>query len=215
MNDFRRWIRLCEVDINLLNRLERIAQQCDSVEQFIRKTDGEDVLYRGHHDDRTDNNSFMTDYVGHAGEYAGGEGGGGRVDAFGFDPNDVLYYDDNRFNEMRDAYKELPDKQFAALYQAALVGNRHAGSFDGRQVLAKVKKVLRGNVPYSKISGDARINDLLVPLLQKYARDTHGKNIIAFHGSDYADFGGQTEYVVGDISKLADLRKFYAKVHSR
>lgn len=46
-----------------LERLADLATQCDSVEQFIQKTDGMDVLYRGHYDDQTGNNVFMTDYV--------------------------------------------------------------------------------------------------------------------------------------------------------
>ena len=62
-----------------------------------------------------------------------------------------------------------------------------------------------------KSPANSTANDLLVPLLQAYARQ-HGKNIIAFHGSDYADYGGQTEYVVGDVSKLADLRALYARL---
>ena len=201
---------------NVITRLTRIAQGCKDVEQFIRKTDGEEVLYRGHGADTTGNNVFMTDYVGHAAEYAGD----GRVDAFAYDPNDVLYYDDRRFDELRHAYRELSDQQLAALYKASLAGGifanamMNSGLKTGRQVLAKVKRILRGTTAYAKISGDAMANDLLVPLLQQYARD-QGKNIIAFHGSDYADYGGQTEYVVGDISKLADLRALYAKLHSQ
>ena len=199
---------------NVITRLTRIAQACNDVEQFIRKTDGEEVLYRGHGADTTGDNVFMTDYVGHAAGYAGHDG---RVDAFAYDPNDVLYYDDRRFDELRHTYRELSDQQLAALYKASLVGGifanamMNSGLKTGRQVLAKVKRILRGTAPYSTISGDSMANDLLVPLLQQYARD-QGKNIIAFHGNDYADYGGQTEYVVGDISKLADLRELYARL---
>jgi hypothetical protein len=73
-----------------------------------------------------------------------------------------------------------------------------------------VVTVIRGDMPYSKICGIPRRNDVMIPLMQKYARDAHGKNIIAFHGNDYAEYGGQTEFVVGDVSKLVDLRKLYA-----
>lgn len=195
---------LCETVAMLVQRLARIAQQCSTPEQFIIKTDGEDVLYRGHYAAEVGDNVFLSDYVGHAREYAGDDG---RIDGFGYDPNDVLYYDDRRFDEMRGAYRNLSGKQLAAIYQ-----NSHSGLPTGQQALAKVKPILRGNMPYSQISGDSATNDLLVPLLQLYARH-HGKNIIAFHGNDYADYGGQTEYVVGDISKLIDLRALYAKVH--
>lgn len=171
-----------------------------------------DVLYRGHSNDQTGDNSFMTDYVGHAAEYAGDDG---KIDAFAYDPRDVLYYNDSRFDEMRNAYNRLSNKQLTSIYQASLDAGRfgnammNSGLKTGDQVIAKVKRILRGNTPYSKICGNPTINDILVPLLQKYAHE-HGKNIIAFHGSDYADYGGQTEYVVGDISKLIDLRKLYA-----
>ena len=49
-----------------MSKLERFAASCDTFDKFVRKTDGMDVLYRGHHDGATGNNSFMTDYVGHA-----------------------------------------------------------------------------------------------------------------------------------------------------
>jgi hypothetical protein len=149
----------------------------------------------------------MTDYVGHAAEYAGDSG---RIDAFVLNPGDVLYYDDRRFDEMRHAYRRLSDQQLLATYNASLVGNRFADT----QNFGVVKKLLRSDTRYSNISGDPTRNDALVPLLQKYAREAHGKNIIAFHGNDYADYGGQTEYVVGDVLKLTDLRKLYTAVRS-
>ena len=193
--------------------LEQLLQHCDNVEQFINKLDGSlvDALFRGHYDHETPNNVFMTDYVGHAREYAGGEGGDGRVDAYAYDPSDVLYFNDDRFDEMRNAYRSLTDQQLAAAYKAALVGNRFADEF--RRAFSTVKKIIRGDMPYSAICGDPAKNDVLVPLLQAYARE-HGKNIIAFHGSDYGDYGGQTEYVVADVSKLTDLRKLYATVRA-
>jgi hypothetical protein len=187
------------------------AQKQPDVEKFIRSLDsytGADVLYRGHHDEAPPNNCYMTDYVGHAATYAGDEG---RVDAYVYDPRDVLQFNDARFEEMRRFYLRLPDAELATAYRSALTGNRHAGEFS--QSLPLVRKTLRSDVPYSQVSGDPRRNDALVPLMQKYARDVHGKNIVSFHGSDYADYGGQAEFVVGDVSKLTDLRRLHASVH--
>ncbi len=178
----------------------------NTFKQFIRATDGMDVLYRGHHDVETSDNSFMTDFFGHAEQYIDDTG---RIDAFAFDPNDVLFFNDARFNEMRNAYRRLTDQQLAAVYKAALTGHRFADEFRGG--LSAVKKMIRSDTPYSAICGDPSKNDALIPLLQVYARE-RGKNIIAFHGNDYADYGGQTEYVVGDVRKLTDLRKLYTRV---
>jgi hypothetical protein len=188
-----------------------LARKCDSVEEFIRKTDGMDVLYRGSYDDNSLHNVFMTDYVGHAYEYAGDEG---KVDAYMFNPEDVLYYNDNRFDrfeELRDSYKDFSDQQLKKIYQDALSNNRHASEFRGQ--FSTLKKLLKSNIPYSDICGYPAKNDILVPLLQKYAKDTYGKNIIAFLGSDYGDYGGQTEYVVADATRLTNLRKIYASAH--
>lgn len=199
-------------------RLADLARKHDSVEAFIHATDGEEVLYRGHRDDETQNNSFMTDYVGHAETYADE----GRIDAFAYSPEDVLYFNDERFEEMRRTLDRLDDDELAQAYQEALQGNRFAHEF----ALDAVKEIVRGReieddwgredweyTPYSEIAGNPELNDAFVPLMQKWAREKHGKNIIAFHGNDYAGFGGQTEYVVGDVSQLTDLRKLYAAVH--
>ncbi len=186
-----------------LDALKTLAQKHDDVDAFIRATDGLDVLYRGHHDDATGDNSFLTDYVGHAAQY----GEDGTIDAFAYDPNDVFYFDDNRFDEMRFALRRLDDEDLVEVYRKALEGNRFAEHFD----FNTVKDVIEGDTPYSEISGVPEINDALVPLLQSYARQK-GKNIIAFHGNDYADYGGQIEFVVGEIARLTDLRKLHAGV---
>ncbi len=178
------------------------ALQYDTVEKFIRGTDGMDVLYRGHSDDHTPDNAFMSDYVGHAAEYADD----GRIDAFAFQYNDVMFFNDERFDEMRKHYRNHTPKQIAAEYQAALSGNRHAVHYEDS--LKLVRRLLRSEKPYSTFCGDHPTNDQIVPLMQKYARD-NGRNIISFLGNDYADYGGQNEYVVGDVSQLVDLRKVY------
>lgn len=186
---------------------EEIARQYATWEEFLHATDGLDVLYRGHHGDGTDDHSFMTDYVGHAANYADDAD---SIDGFAFNPTDVLYFNDETFECLRDAYRGLSNPDLVTAYRAALNGNRHAAEFSG--AIKKVKAILHSDTPYEDICGIPEENDPLVPLLQQYAAQ-QGKNIIAFHGSDYADYGGQTEYVVGDVSKLADLRKLYQRVH--
>lgn len=194
-----------------LPSLEELLQHCDNVDQFINKLDGSlvDALFRGHYDGQTPNNVFMTDYVGHAREYADDDG---RVDAYAYDPSDVLFFNDDRFNEMRRAFSALTDQQLAEAYKTALMGHRFADEF--RKAFSTVKKLVRGGAPYSSFCGNHETNDVVVPLMQAYAREL-GKNIIAFHGSDYSDYGGQTEYVVGDVSKLTDLRKLFASVRGQ
>ena len=196
------------VESNISLSFEELALKYDTVDKFIRATDGKDVLYRGHNDNEVSNNSFMTDYVGHAEQYSDD----GRVDAYAYNPADVLFFNDAQFDEMRNAYRHLDDQQLSADYKAALVGNRFADEF--RRSFSMVKKIIQNDIPYSKICADPAKNDALVPLMQAYARK-HGKNIIAFLGGDYADYGGQNEYVVGDVSKLTNLRKLYATVRAR
>lgn len=211
MREFINLVHLAEASAWAMS-FEELAAKCDTVEQFIYATDGKDVLYRGHSGDTTANNSFMTDYVGHAAQYTDDTG---KIDAFAYNANDVYFFNDQHFDEMRRVYNRLENNQFDALYKEALVGSRFANSIDYRKDVRMARKIIQSDVPYSEISGIPERNDTVVPLMQKYARDVHSKNIIAFHGNDYADYGGQTEYVVGDVSKLLDLRKLYATVRGQ
>lgn len=210
----RHFIDLIESSQYNLDPFITLAQKHADVETFISKTDGMDVLYRGHHGEKVGNNAFMTDYVGHAREYAGDEG---KVDAFACDWSDVLTFNDARFNDLRRAVGGLSDHQLAAIYRDAIAERRLAnammngGTKTAKGVLTKVKKIINSDVPYSSISTDATINDLLVPLMQAYALE-QGKNIIGFVGGDY--YGDQNEFVVSDISKLANLRDLHRNVQS-
>jgi hypothetical protein len=192
-----------------LDGFARLARECPDVETFIKRTDGMDVLYRGHSGGETANHSFFTDYVGHAEQY------GDTVDAFAYDPQDVLFFNDARFDDMRRSYRraaEWEPEKFAALYRATLHGNRFGPDLEAQ--IEHVTEVILGDddIPYSSFCDNFEQNDAFIPLMQAYAAQ-QGKNIIAFHGGDYADHGGQTEYVVGDVSKLVNLRKLYASAH--
>lgn len=192
-----------------------LAQECSSFNEFLKKTDGMDVLYRGHFGDTVGNNAFMTDYVGHAWEYAGGEDDGGQVDAFAVDWTDVIFFKDQQFNEMRSAYGHYSYRQLAIIYKNAFAEDRLAnammnGEMNGRQAIEKIIEILQGDHRYSSISDNPVINDLFIPLMQRFAAE-RGKNIIGFVGGDY---GGQNEFVVHDVSKLVNLRDLYDRVHS-
>lgn len=187
-----------------------LAQKCDTVEQFIQKTDGMDVLYRGQYGPSVPDHAFMTDYVSHAAQYGDGLS---NVYAYAVDWHDVLNIDDSTFEKFRQEFSTLSVKQFGAIYQQALIGNRFADSINYRKDVNVARKIIHSDKPYSAVCGNPELNDTLIPLLQYWARE-QGKNIISFLGNDYADYGGQMEYVVSDISKLTDLRELYARIHS-
>lgn len=190
------------------NDFASLAKQCATVEQFIKKTDGMDVLYRGHHGGAVENHSFFTDYVGHAEQY------GDIVDAYGYDPQDVLFFNDQRFDDMRSSYRraaEWEPEKLATIYRNALHGNRFGPDLETQ--IERVVEVILGeeDVSYSDFCDNFEQNDAFIPLMQSYAAQK-GKNIIAFQGGDYADYGGQNEYVVNDVSKLVNLRQLYVSV---
>lgn len=188
----------------------KLAQKHTSVDRFLKATDGMDALYRGQSDGPVENNSFMTDYIGHAESYSDGIE---NVSAFAVNFGDVLFFNDQMFDALRAIYGRMPEQKFVAAYHAALVGHRHGAEFEGNGA-SIARKLIKSKQPYTKFSGDPTKNDAVIPLMQTFAREVHGKNIIAFLGNDYADYGGQNEFVVGDVSKLVDLRKLFAEVHA-
>ena len=194
-----------------LDGFAELTKTSDTFRQFLLKADSKfmDVLYRGHMENSVSNHSFMTDSISHAEEY----GRDGKVDAFAYDPSDVMFFNDAVFNELRTHYRKLSPLAFKQAYKEALTGNPYAGEFD--YWFPIVKKIIRSDVQYEKnISWDFEKNNALVPLMTQYAAN-HGKTIIAFLGGDYADYGGQNEFVVADMSKLIDLRNLYDQVKSQ
>jgi hypothetical protein len=189
----------------------RIALAHDTVEGFIDATDGWPVLYRGHFGSEIEDNSFFTDYVGHARSYIDETG---RIDAFAFDPRDALMFDDVRFDEMRFVYMRLDARKLEETYRKALAGNRFMPELMNRETLDALYEILQGDTPYSDMSADPGRNDILIPLMQHYAREVKGRNVIAFVGGDFGDFGGQNEFVVGRVAELTDLRELYARARA-
>lgn len=191
-----------------LNRLVDLAKRCADYDEFIRKTDGMDVLYRGHFDDSVENDVFMTDYVGHAAEYIDDSG---KIDGFLVDWSDVLWIKNAEFEQIRLVCQRLTKSDYTAIYRDAWSGNRLSNSMPRLgSAVAKVQKVIASDEQFDSFSDDPSIMNLMVPLLQHYALK-RGKNIISFVGGDYG--GSQNEFVVHDVSKLVNLRDLFARVH--
>ncbi|MGU3558595.1 hypothetical protein [Methylobacterium radiotolerans] len=123
-------------------------------------------------------------------------------------------FDDMRFDEMRFAYMRLDTGELEVTYRAALAGNRFMPDLLNRETLDVLYEILQCDTPYSDMSADPGRNDILIPLMQHYAREARGKNIIAFVGGDFGDFGGQNEFVVGRVAEMTDLRQLYARVRA-
>jgi hypothetical protein len=193
---------------NYNKSFEQLATKAETLEQFIRSTDGMDVLYRGHYDSKVPNNSFMSDYVGHAAEYIDDTG---RVDAFAYNESDVLYFNDQNFEAMRKYYAQFSPKRIYEIYKEELQDNRFSDELDDRKQFLKILRILKSDRPFAQYSQNFEITNYLIPLMQHYA-DHLGKNIVGFLGGDYGEYGGQNEFVVRDISKLQDLSVLYKKL---
>jgi hypothetical protein len=191
-----------DANVDTVKSLMDIANKSNSYKEFLDKTDGSDVLYRAHHGDGLENNIFMTDWIGHAKTYTDNPE---EIDGLVFDFSDLLFVDDNVFNVLRWEYSHLTTEELKRLYR----GHKHLDPT--KKDLLAVKKALASDKQYSDIIPNIALNDLLIPLLQDYA-SKKGKNIISFLGSDYADYGGQHEFVVKDISSYPTLRGIWDSV---
>ena len=118
-------------------------------------------------------------------------------------------FKDHQFDEMRFALRRMDDDEFAHHY-ATVLPERIAGFLEDWMPIAK--QVIEDDDSYSEIATDPQKNDALIPLMQAWGA-SKGKNIIAFMGGDYGDYGGQMEFVVHDVSRLMNLRTLYAQVH--
>lgn len=191
---------------------------------FLDKTDSltsiYNILYRGMSEyDILENNSFMTDWIGHAREY------GDCVDGIIVDNfNEVLYIDNKKFNELRhddfaellipnipedfdyDEYEKQFKKALKIIYdpyfkEGKLSDAMYDLNYNEKKIINFVYDfIVNSTEDYKKYSMNKQ-NDFFVPLLTYYAK-SKGKNIISFYGSDY---GGSDEFVVNDISKYTKL----------
>jgi len=103
---------------------------------------------------------------------------------------------------LRQNYRGLSKEDLLKIYNSDKIIDIDAIDF--------VFKFIQSDVPYTKVSQNFDKNDLLVPIMQYYAK-SKGKNIISFLGSDYD--GDQNEFIVDDISKYKQLKDVWSNVN--
>jgi hypothetical protein len=197
-----------------LEPLAKEARKYDNVDDFLEAAPREaHVLYHGGLDGTVGDNAFFGDFYNHAKGYADEEG---IVTGFVYDPKDVFPVGNKTLQSARRFFADKNIREYLKpIYDAAIKDGRLADAqyqlgIPDKNVVSYVTKILKGDTPYSEIAGTKR-NDLLIPLMQELVYKLQGQNIISFKGSD---FGGATEYVVRDVSKLTNLTDFYNKVKS-
>jgi len=187
------------------NQIQSIAKGIQ-YDEFVKKTDGMDILYHGDDSYNLNNMTFFTDYCNHAYEY------GNYVNGIivSFSPNTILYFDDNEFNELRKYYSNFSIQD---LKQNSIANSLISNGILNKNNLMSAIKFIKGNKSYESIQGNPSINDSLIPFMLYYA-SAKGKNIISFIGSDYSEYGGQNEFVVNDVSIYPTLREIWEDVNS-
>lgn len=202
----------------LYPKLVDIAKKYD-YSTFLTKSDGVDynILYRGMaEDDELTNNIFMTDYIGHARDYSDNDD---SVDGLIYDIKDVLYFNDNVFNNLRTQFKNINKKELTNIYSDAFKNNKLFDVMEGeyeteKDIINFVLNFLKSDIQYTKVQNDKVKNDLLIPIMTYYAK-TKNKNIISFVGGDYSDYGGADEFVVNDISKYKKLSEIWKESNNK
>lgn len=202
-------------NLNNYTQLVDLAKKYD-YETFLKKSDGftfmYNILYRGMYDNsELTNNSFFTDYIGHAKEY------GDYVDGVIYNDVDVLYFDDETFNNLRIFFKTITKKELYNIYYYYFINHKLLDAMNGqysdeKAVIKFVSSFLKSNITYTKVQKNKVKNDLLIPIMLYYAQ-MNGKNIIKFLGGDYSDYGGADEFVVNDISKYTKLSDIWKSVN--
>jgi len=211
--------QLNESTINLDAMIE-LAKQYD-YDTFLDKTDSlvysYNILYRGSDDfaygHGLENDTFMTDSISHARNY------GEAVEGIIFNHrNEVLYFDNNEFDELRDEFRSLTKSNLKPIYLPYIKNNKLNDVADfsnirsNNAIINFVYKFIQSDLKYSQIS-QTKNNDFLIPIMQLYAKK-HGKNIISFWGGDYGMYGGAEEYVVHDVSKYKTLKSIWKEANA-
>lgn len=211
MNFIKRFHEMYSINEKInFREIFKLAKEYD-YDTFLNKTDSitniYNILYRGYLDNGLDDNIFMTDYIGHAREY------GDNIDGIVYDNHtDVLYFDDDTFDDLRTEFSKLSMEDIGKIYSYSFENDKLFNAMDGKYhteklVVKFVHNFINSKKPYSTIQ-QLKINDLIIPIMVYYA-EIHGKNIISFIGGDYAEYGGSNEFVVNDISKYKTLKQIW------
>jgi hypothetical protein len=199
-----------QISVNL-DKLLDIAKKYD-YNNFLTKSDGVtsiyNILYRGMDDgDELTDKSFMTDYIGHAKEY------GDYVDGIIYNNGDVLFFDNNVFNDLRNKFSSITEKELYDIYSYYFINNKLFDVMEEEDSVIKfVLNFIKSNIPYTKVQNNKVKNDLLIPIMSHYAK-LKNNNIISFVGGDYSDYGGADEFVVDDISRYTKLSDIWKSVN--
>lgn len=211
------FIKLFE-DFNNLDPLYKIAKGND-YNTFLDKTDSlvynYNILYRGssEYDRVLFNECFMTDYIGHAREY------GEDIDGILYDKNDLIYFDNYTFNELREYFEDFEDldKIIKEVYEPYFK-KYGVDTIEINDNIISVEKFvyifLRKNINFKNACKNCKVSDALVPIMLYYAKKKN-KNIISFLGSDYQLYGGADEYVVNDVSRYITLKDIWTKSNKK
>lgn len=191
------------------DKLYKIAKEYD-YETFLDKTDNlvylYTILYRG---GEMSNDSFFTDYIGHAKEYSD------DIDGIIINEKDILFFNDNIFEELKKIkYNKSELKQIYAHHikngkMDMVMSNKH-NNID--KVINFVYNFITSEILFSSIEKNHMKRDFLIPMMLDYAKNI-GKNIISFVGGDYGEYDGQNEFVVHDISKYPKLSDIYKEAN--
>ena len=182
---------------------------------FLTKSDSltsvYNILYRGYESNGLEDNVFMTDYIGHARQY------GDKVNGIIYNETDVLYFNDDVFNELRKHCRLFDKNNIKKIYNKFFESVKLFNAMDGKfhtenKVINFVYNFLKSEKPYSEIS-KTKTNDLLVPIMMYYS-EKNQKNIISFLGGDYIEYGGAYEYVVNDISRYTTLKQIWEETNT-
>ena len=211
------FIKLFE-DFNNLDPLYKIAKGND-YNTFLDKTDSlvynYNILYRGssEYDRILFDECFMTDYIGHAREY------GEDIDGILYDKNDLIYFDNYTFNELREYFEDFEDldKIIKEVYEPYFK-KYGVDTIEINDNIISVEKFvyifLKKNINFKNACKNCKVSDALVPIMLYYAKKKN-KNIISFLGSDYQLYGGADEYVVNDVSRYITLKDIWNKANKK
>ena len=180
-------------------------------DEFLNATDGlaylVDFLYRGSDTIELQDESFMTDSIGHAREY--GDSVGGILPNF---ETDLIRFDTGEFDKLRREFSSMTLNQIRDIYTPYFTRPNIAFEYQDDEVPTVVDKILKSKKPFELLDKSFNTTNVLIPIMLHYVRK-HNKNILSFLGTDYVAYGGQNEYVVDDVSRYVTLHDVWEYVN--